>query len=505
MFEIKDVDLAGRIGVIHTKSGRIETPAFFPVIDPLRQEVTPQEVYEIGFKQVITNAYLTMKRYGREAVEKGIHRLLGFNGVVMTDSGAYQILEYGGIEASQEEVIRFQEAIGSDIGVILDIPTGDVDREKAEESVEETLKRAREALKYIRDSETLWLLPVQGGSHLDLVEYSASRAASLGEYSIYGVGSPTVYLERYMYDTVTDIIYTAKKRLPGGKPVHLFGAGHPLIIPYAVALGVDTFDSASYILYARDGRYITDYGVERLENLDYLPCTCPICSRYTVEELKEMDEKERTRLLAIHNLYKIKETIERVKLYIREGRLWELLEEYSRKHHKTYDVMKRFPRYRDLLEESSPKSAKGVVRGIRLYDRQSMYNPRILHYRERVLSLASRLYTLKSYTLLLAPYTGECRQPEAGVEILYYKPFLGAIPWQLCGVYPTIQSHHPDTLDDYIVEDLAYMLASILDKAGPSKPARRVLLVDRGLDWSVKLEEVLARIGVRFDEVLYRG
>ncbi|MCE4602735.1 MAG: tRNA guanosine(15) transglycosylase TgtA [Desulfurococcales archaeon] len=496
MFEIKDVDLAGRIGLLHTRSGTIETPAFFPVIDPLRQELPIEEIERAGFKQVITNAYLTLKRFGRRAVEEGIHGVLGFHGIIMTDSGAYQILEYGDIEASQEDVIRFQESIGSDIGVILDIPTGDVGREEARRSVEETLRRAREAASLISGSRTLWVLPVQGGRHLDLVEYSASESGRLEGYSIYGIGSPTVFLERYMYEVVVDIVYTAKRLLPGGRPVHLFGAGHPLIIPYAVALGVDTFDSASYILYARDGRYITDYGVERLDRLEYFPCTCPVCSRYTPGELREMEKQERTKLLALHNLYKIRESIYKTKQYIREGRLWELLEETSMKHHKARDAMTRLTRYAIHLARTDTRS-KGIVRGIRLYTQTSLSNPKVLAYKSRATRLYTKIYTRPRYTLILEPHTGDCTKPSENVEVVYYKPFLGVIPWQLCGVYPTVQSHHSGELEKEVIEDLAGEVRSFLSTLGPEKPGEVIMVIDNSIPWSVEVSKLLGELDVK--------
>ena len=490
MFEVKDVDLAGRIGILHTKSGSIETPAFFPVIDVTRQEITPQEIMDAGFRQVITNAYLTYKRFGGRAVEAGIHGILGFNGVVMTDSGAYQILEYGYIDLSQETIIEYQKAIGSDIGVILDTPTGDVDRDNARMTVLETLKRAREAIGYIEGSRTLWVLPIQGGRHLDLVEYSSIKAAEMPGYSIYGIGSPTVYLEKYRYNTVLDIIYTAKRNLPGGKPIHLFGAGHPLIIPYAVALGVDMFDSASYILYARDDRYITDYGVERLDNIDYFPCTCPVCSKYTPQELREMDKRDRTRLLALHNLYKIGETIKRVKQYIREGRLWELLEETSMKHPRAYDAMERIIKYRGFIEENTP-IVKGSVRGIRLYDRFSLSNPKITIYRRRVMRLVKHLYS-NGDKIILEPYQYEkCSMQDGEYRIIYYKPYIGIIPSELCGIYPTIQSHHPEDPPTHIVKDLVEVLRNLVRELKDIGVSEILLAVDRKHAWSARIIEEL--------------
>jgi len=489
MFEIKDVDLAGRIGRLTTKSGTIETPAFFPVIDVMRQELSPSDIREAGFNQVITNAYLTLRRFGPEAAEKGIHRVLGFDGVVMTDSGAYQILEYGRIRVSQEEIIRYQQEIGTDIGVILDIPTGDVPRDKAEKSVETTLRRAREAIPLIQDSPQLWVLPVQGGRYLDLIRRSAAEARKLAVYyDMVGIGSPTVFMERYRYRIVTDMIAAAKEELPGGKPVHLFGAGHPIIITLASALGVDTFDSASYIIYARDDRYMTEYGVERLERLEYFPCECPVCSRYTPQQLREMPKQERTRLLALHNLYVIRKAIDRVRQAIREGRLWELVEETAAKHPRAYESFRGFRLYTRFLAKNTPR-VKGVVRGMRLYRAESTWNPRILLYRDRV---KRYLEGLGAARVLLVPYperAEDCPRgsPPGDPLVLYYTPYLGVIPAPLCGAYPSIHFDYPsedppeDVIEEMIgyvsnlIEELGLEVAGIKGGAGWREAAARIL------------------------------
>ncbi len=504
VFEIKDTDLGGRIGRLCTRHGCIETPAFFPVIDVLRQEVPLEDIARVGFRQVITNAYLTLRRFGDRAVEKGIHGILGWDGVVMTDSGAYQILEYGEVSVSPEEIIRFQEAIGSDIAVILDIPTGDVDWDRARETVEETLRRARAAIPLIRGSRSLWVLPVQGGRHLDLVEYSAREAARIhGEYSIFGLGSPTVYLEQYNYIVIIRMLAVARRFLPWGKPLHLFGAGHPLIIPLAVALGADLFDSASYIIYARDDRYITEYGVERLERLEYFPCNCPVCSRYTPEELRSMPKRERTRLLALHNLYMIKKSIDRVKQAIREGRLWEYLEEVSRRHPRALEAFREIAsKHARVLEETTP-SSKGVVRGLRIYDAYSAMRPRVNRYRVRLARYLSE--RPRPRRIVLVPYpedASQCPLSAWGEEEMraYYLPFLALIPEELCGVYPTIHVDFPEEhLDREVVEssaaEAARLVGSLLGGEGEA-----VVAWGRG-GWRMTMAEALERelkaLGVR--------
>ncbi|MCE4613190.1 MAG: tRNA guanosine(15) transglycosylase TgtA [Desulfurococcales archaeon] len=499
LFEVRDIDLAGRIGRLVTKSGTIETPAFFPVIDPRRQEISVEEIVGIGFGQLITNAYILLKTYGAEILEKGIHRFLGFDGIVMTDSGAYQLLEYGRIDVDQETIIKYQEGIGSDIGVILDVPTGDVGKKEAMKTVEETIKRAREALHLIESSETLWVLPIQGGKHLDLVEQSARIAASMPHYRVYGIGSPTVFLERYEYDTVIDIIHAAKSNLNPALPTHLFGAGHPLIIPFAVALGVDMFDSASYILYARDGRYMTRFGATPLESLDYFACNCPVCSSRTPGDLREMEKNERTRLLAIHNLYVIKNTIEEVKQHIREGRLWELLEAYARSHPRSLDALYRLKNYYGYIEKFLPRT-KPDVRGVRFYGEESLWNPKLVRYKRYVLegyrapqAAKAVFYPLERGEPCVLNKKTTYKKEE---HLAFYAPYLGVIPSDLCGIYPTIHSSWPKNLAEPVVSDLSKTLTQYMEKLAVQGYKSFDIFLFKGEPYSRLLEEKL-REGAR--------
>ncbi|MEE9586360.1 MAG: tRNA-guanine transglycosylase, partial [Nitrososphaerales archaeon] len=165
MFEVKATDLAGRIGRLKTKSGILETPALLPVVHPTRQEVPPENIRKLGFDAVMTNAYLALKNRGENIRKKGIHRTIEFDGVVMTDSGGYQVLEYGDVDVSVESMALFQEEIGSDIAVVLDMPTGSqASRRYAEQTVSETLKAAKKTLEVKSRSGVLWTGPIQGGA-----------------------------------------------------------------------------------------------------------------------------------------------------------------------------------------------------------------------------------------------------------------------------------------------------------------------------------------------------
>ena len=281
-FEIKEKDLLGRIGKLKTKSGTVETPLLFPVINPSIQPIPPKRLKEtFGCQAIITNSYILRKRYKNIPVELGLHKFLDYDGAVMTDSGAYQILVYGEVEVSQKEIVAYQEGIGSDIATILDIPTGwKVTKEQAEVTVAETLRRAKAFFKEKTRDDILWVGPVQGGKHLDLV---ASSAVEMGKlpFQIHALGSPTEVMENYRYDVLADMILTCKRGIPMERPLHLFGAGHPSMFALAVSLGCDLFDSAAYALYARENRYMTENGTWRLNELDYFPCSCPRCSAET--------------------------------------------------------------------------------------------------------------------------------------------------------------------------------------------------------------------------------
>jgi len=124
LFEIKYSDLAGRIGIIHSNHGKIETPAFVPVIHPVRQSIPAKKLRDMGFDLVITNAYITMKRHGDTARKKGIHKIINYDGCVMTDSGGYQVLEYGEVDVISLDMAYFVFDIMTDFAIHLDKQTG---------------------------------------------------------------------------------------------------------------------------------------------------------------------------------------------------------------------------------------------------------------------------------------------------------------------------------------------------------------------------------------------
>ena len=123
-FETTVRDGRARIGRIHTQHGVLETPALLPVINPNIRTIEPREMWDrYGIQGLITNSYIIWKHddLKQHAVTKGVHDLLNFPGVVMTDSGTFQSYMYGDVEVGVEEIVEFQRLIGVDIATMLDV------------------------------------------------------------------------------------------------------------------------------------------------------------------------------------------------------------------------------------------------------------------------------------------------------------------------------------------------------------------------------------------------
>jgi len=488
-FELRDRDLMGRIGRLKTKGGVVETPAFMPVINPLTQVIPPKRMKkDFHADIVITNSYLAKKNFGA-VPDLDIHRLLDYDGVVMTDSGAYQILVYGGVEVTQPEIIEYQRKIRSDIAVILDIPTGwDVPREKVEYTVDETLRRAEAALPLIKDSDALWVGPVQGGKHLDLVAKSAKSIGAM-PFQIHALGSPTEVMERYMFPVLVDMIVAAKRNLPPDRPLHLFGAGHPMMFSLAAALGCDLFDSASYALYAKDGRYLTPHGTLRLEDINYLPCTCPICRKHGADGLKNATKAERERLLAEHNLHVCLTEMDTIKQAIFEGSLYDLVERRSKGHPAMASALKRLWEYREDLEKGTPVF-KG--HGVFYYDQHSLARPEITRYARLLRENYKKPEGTDTLILITAPghkpYDGNAEYQhlrqhlynEMGDEteklhFCFYAAPYGVIPSDLSETYPLSQYDIATPLD---IETIRYTAGAVADYV--TKSGHKAVYMHRG-------------------------
>ena len=482
-------DGMGRVGKLSTPHGDVTTPALMPVIDPRDIVLSPRDMRrEFGAELVITNAYLVHRHFG-EAAKRGIHGVLNYDGPIMTDSGGYQILRYGGVEVSPEEIVRYQDAIAPDIATILDIPTGvHADRERAAETVRITLERAKQAVELRSNPKVMWCGPVQGGLFSELVAQSAREVGKL-DYQLHAIGSPVELLEGYRYAELVDLVMTAKQNLPLDRPAHLFGAGHPMMFALAVAMGCDLFDSAAYVLYARDGRYMTSEGTLHLDELSYLPCECPVCAGHSPNEIRRVPQDERVKLLARHNLHVTFGELRRIRQAIVEGSLWEHVELRCRAHPRLLEGLRRLVRYQDFVERSDPVTKPSAFCYL---GEESMDRPEVVRHRKR---LEERYEPPPLPILALLPaFEGgwpKLEEPERTHLVRLVPPF-GVVPEELEEVYPLGQFQVPRELDAMQIKLVGEALSRFLGRYGGRY--ERVLLFNNERRWGRLLVEACDQV-----------
>ena len=477
MFEIKAKDMRGRVGVLKTRHGNVKTPALMPVIHPRKQVI---DVKKYGADIVITNAYLIYKddELKQKAIDEGLHKLINFDGPVMTDSGSFQLSVYGDVDITNEEVIKFQEEIKSDIGTSLDIPTAPfVDRKKAEDDLEITLERAKEAVQIKKDNNIEMLLNsvVQGSTFPDLRQKCAAELSKL-DADLYPIGAVVPLMESYHYKELVDVVMNSMMCLPDNTPRHLMGAGHPMIFALAVAMGCDLFDSAAYILYAEDDRLLSTRGTFKLENLEEMPCSCEVCSKYTPDDLRAMPKEKRRDLIAQHNLYVSFAELRLIRQAIYEGSLMELVEERCRAHPALLDAVRRLAEYSQDLEKYDPRSKKSAF----FYTGpESLMRSEVLRHQKKLCEMPRKrdLVILppgrKPYSKFISGNLGEFyiygkenefNQDNTDFMVLDV-PF-GLIPLEVDEVYPLSQSAAPKIPDATSTEYLSTFACEFMKNYG---------------------------------------
>jgi 7-cyano-7-deazaguanine tRNA-ribosyltransferase len=361
-FEIDAKDAMGRVGSLEIGDKTVTTPALMPVVNPHYGAPDLSEA-EIA----ITNAYIIYTGDSHDsAVKEGVHEIVGegtedggaFEGVVVTDSGSYQMSVYGDdeIDVSNREILEFQREIGTDVATPLDVPTPPgASHQTAEDDLKTTLRRVREAVELHEgyrdeDDENVPALnaPVQGALHDDLRERAGREAYETGG-DIYPVGAVVPLMTDYRFGELVDVIVASKRGLGADAPVHLFGAGHPMVFALAAALGCDLLDSAAYALYAEKDRYLTPEGTLHTNNLNELPCGCPVCRGKQADELS-FDE------LAQHNLNVSFAEIRRVREATRAGNLLELVEQRCHGHPHLLNGLRRLGAHAEEIERYDPVS-----------------------------------------------------------------------------------------------------------------------------------------------------
>ncbi|MFW9965736.1 MAG: tRNA guanosine(15) transglycosylase TgtA [Candidatus Thorarchaeota archaeon] len=477
-FEIRAKDGMARLGRFTTPHGTVKTPLLMPVVHPGKSAITPQDMIdEFGFQMVITNSYIiqSQERFRKKAVDLGVHRLLNFDGPIMTDSGTFQMYSHGLAEGEIDPlgIVEFQRTIGTDIGTILDVFSDPkAGRTKVEQDVAVSLERARRS---VGEKGSMMLAgTVQGGIYEDLRESSARELAQM-DFDVYPIGGVVPLMEQYRYSEMVQVVLASKRYLPLDRPVHLFGCGHPMLFAQAALLGCDFFDSASYAKFAESGRMLFPTGTMHLDQIEELPCECPICGKTDARELLKLDKPDRDLSLMKHNLYVSAAEMRRVRQAIRDGKLFELASVRSRGHPTLIESFSMMMNS-DQIRKSDPigKSSSIMYTGP-----ETFLRPEIETFHERVIS---RYPYRSADTLLLIPHSGDrpfaetLPKPVAEIRkrtpeqllLLFITP-MGVVPWELEHVHPAQQCVFPSIFGNHDLETTECRIREVLSQLSCKK------------------------------------
>lgn len=513
-FELLKRDGLSRICRLETSSGTIETPALLPVINPKINTVPPKELHDVfGFGALITNSYIIKNNpeLKERALTEGLHKMLDFDGIIMTDSGTFQSHMYGEVDLTNPEIIEFQKSIGTDIGTVLDIFTEpDWTKEKTKWATEETLIRTQEACDMKGDMHLNGV--IQGSIYNDLRTYCAEKMATM-DIDVHPIGGVVPLMEQYRYTELVDVIMSSKIGINPGRPVHLFGAGHPMILAFAALMGCDLFDSAAYAKFARDDRMMFVDGTSRLQDMMTLNCKCPACKNHTLESLRKLSGRDREAAIARHNLYEITTELETVKRYIREGKLWELTEIRCRAHPAMLDGLRRLREYISFMEVHDPISRESAL----FYTGTETYNrPVFQRYESRVFNRyvpptdKAMLFSDTPSKPYSRPYAKEFDVARRnGYTPIVVTPF-GPVPAELDELYPLSQSLFPQITDRETEERSLGLTMDFLQRFDFKETAKFEDIEDTGtLEYDADMLRALAvsryQFGIPATKALFRG
>ncbi len=310
------------------------TPLFLPVFEHGNPFITSQSLQqEFGITGLITNAYLLYKKRALKAMvlEQGVKRFLDFNGLVVTDSGAFQQFS-GPLYLSNTKIIAFQEAIGADVISPLDIITTPGDnRTSATKKLKATLKRVKAGLPLVERGILAGVQ--QGGRFLDLRGEALEHLVEM-KVKYIALGSLVPFFTRnHHIEFICKVIKQAREIVPPEIPLHLYGSGDPLELPFYMALGCNIFDSSAFIHYAKDDWYMTPYGAlkgqARLEATQY-KCSCPYCK---ADESELWQDKS---ILTAHNLWTTQNVMAKATRMVEDNTIFSYLAHVIQTHQQWF-------------------------------------------------------------------------------------------------------------------------------------------------------------------------
>ena len=347
-FSVAHRDDSARRGVLELAHGRVDTPAFMPVgTYGTVKAMSPEELRAIGTQIVLGNTFHLWLRPGLEVIARhgGLHRFMGWDGPILTDSGGFQVFSLGALRKITEEGVQFaspingdrlfltpeesmriQQVLASDIAMVFDECTPYPATEaEAKQSMELSMRWAARSKSAWKSANALFGI-VQGGVHPQLRAQSVERLVDIGfdGYAIGGlaVGEPKEERQRILQTT----------RLPEERPRYLMGMGTPEDLIEAVAAGIDLFDCVLPTRNARNGWLFTRHGDLKIRNArhrdDTSPldehCACYTCRHFTrayLYHLQKANEILGARLNTLHNLHYYQELMQTLRAAIEAGTL----------------------------------------------------------------------------------------------------------------------------------------------------------------------------------------
>ncbi len=326
-------DGAARRGRLEVDHGTLDTPVFMPVgTYGTVKAMSPLELGEVGAQIVLGNTFHLWLRPGLEVIEKhgGLHRFMGWDRPILTDSGGFQVFSLGAMRRISEEGVRFaspingdklmltpedsmriQRVLNSDIAMIFDECTGHPStREETADSMRLSLRWAERSRRSHAGNPNALFGIVQGGMFEDLRDASLAGLEAIGfdGYAIGGlsVGEPKEDMQRILAHTAP--------RLPAASPRYLMGVGTPEDLIGGVLAGIDMFDCVLPTRNARNGWLFTRFGDVKIRNARYrddtraldATCGCYCCGNFTrayLHHLQRANEILGARLGTIHNLH----------------------------------------------------------------------------------------------------------------------------------------------------------------------------------------------------------
>lgn len=359
-FDIQSKDEHARAAVFKTPHGDLETPVFAPVgTQATVKALTPEQLVELSATLVLANAYHLYLRPGDEVIASlgGLHRFMGWDRPLLTDSGGFQIFSLADqrqvdddgvtfrshLDGSEhrftpEKAIAIQQNLGADIVMVLDECPEPYDREYNEQALARTHQWAIRSLHAHQRSDQAVFGIVQGGVFPDLREKSAEFIASLDTPGIAIGGLSVGEKKQEMMDTLELL----NQVLPKDKPRYLMGVGMPIDIVEAVSRGVDIFDSVLPTRMARNHTAITRTHRLNIRNATFAhdeapidqTCACYTCataSRAYLRHLAASREMLAATLLSIHNLHTLIALTHDLRTAIGAGELAQFTAEFRRR------------------------------------------------------------------------------------------------------------------------------------------------------------------------------